>query len=184
MRATNRLALKEWSIVSRYLYEGSGIITFLEEYIPADREFFLFPAYEGQREDALKPGAGMSYRHELRAFLAGHVYIRTYAEVMDSFEIYSMADTKAITREHAFTEPEMAQRLKAAPNGLVAIALRAYRLARPRHISEREKFEGGGRFLSLPVEIASEGAVPALSDEDFERRLDAVRRALSANQEN
>ncbi len=71
MRATNRLALKEWSIVSRYLYEGSGIITFLEEYIPADRELFLFPAYEGQREDALKPGAGMSYRHELPGVLGG-----------------------------------------------------------------------------------------------------------------
>ena len=179
MKATNRLALKEWSIVSRFLYEGSGILTFLKEYIPADREFFLFPAYQGQSEDALKPGAGMSYRHELRAFLAGHVYIRTYAEVMDSFEIHSAAEAKAVAREHAFTEPEMARRLEAAPNGLVAIALRVYRLSRPRHVSDREKFEGGDRFLSLPVEIATEGAVPALSDEDFERRLDAVGRALS-----
>ncbi len=92
MKATNRLAFREWSIVARFLYEGSGIITFLKEYIPADREFFLFPAYEGQREDALKPRAGMTYRHELRALMAGHVYIRTYAEVMDSFEIHSMAD--------------------------------------------------------------------------------------------
>lgn len=105
MKSTNRLALKEWSIVGRFLYEGNGIITFVQEFIPADREFFLFPAYEGQREDALKPTAGMSYRHELRALQAGHVYIRTYAEVMDSFEIHSIADAKAVAREHAFTEP-------------------------------------------------------------------------------
>ena len=179
MKATNRLAFKEWSIVVRFLYEGSGIITFLKEYIPADREFFLFPTYEGQREDALKPRAGMTYRHELRALMAGHVYIRAYAEVIDSFEIDSITAMKAIAREHAFTKPEMARRFEAAPHGLVAIALRVYRLPRPRYISEREKFEGGDRFLSLPVEIATEGVVPALSDEDFERRLDAVRRALS-----
>ncbi len=73
----------------------------------------------------------------------------------------------------------MARRLEGAPNGLVAIALRVYRLPRPRYISEREKFEGGDRFLSLPVEIATEGVVPALSDEGFQRRHDAVRRALS-----
>ena len=61
----------------------------------------------------------------------------------------------------------------------MAIALRVYRLPRPRHISEREKFEDGDRFLSLPIEVATEGLIPALSDEDFTRRLDAVRQALS-----
>jgi len=82
VKAVNRLALKEWSVVVRVLHEGSCILTFLEDYIPADREFFFLPTYDGQRVEALKPKAGMSYRHELRPPLAGHVYIRNYAEVL------------------------------------------------------------------------------------------------------
>ena len=178
VKAFNRLALKEWSVVVRVLHEGSGILTFLEDYIPADREFFLLPTYERQREEALKPSAGMSYRHELRPPLAGHVYIRDYAEVAESFEVQSLDAVKVVDREHPFTLPEMKRRLESAPAGLVALALRAYRLPRPRRITERQKYEDGERFQALPEEIATDGAAPALSAEVFGHRLAVVRRAL------
>ena len=112
MNAVNRLALKEWSVVVRVLHEGSGILTFLEDYIPADRGFFFLPTYDGQREEALKPSAGMSYRHELRPPLAGHVYIRNYAELAESFQVQSFGAVKAVDREHPFTLPEMKCRLE------------------------------------------------------------------------
>jgi len=176
MKPTNRLALKEWSVVRRFLHEGSCILTFLEDYVPADREFLLFPTYDQQRVEALKPAAGMVYQHELRPPKAGHIYLRDYAEVVASFEIHSAV--KAVDREHAFTELEMRKRLAEASSGLVALALRVYHLSVPRRIAERKKYEDGDRFLSLPEEVALDGLRPALSESDFERRLAVAQRAF------
>ena len=163
-------------MVSRFLHEGAGILTFLEDYVPADREFLLFPSYNQQRAGALKPAAGMVYQHELRPPKAGHVYLRDYAEVVASFEIHSAL--KVADREHAFTEFEMRKRLEEASSGLVALALRVYHLSVPRRIVERQQYEDGDRFLSLPEEIPIDEVHPALSDSDFERRLVAVQRAF------
>ena len=178
MRSANRLALKEWSVVIRFLHEGAGILTFVEDYVPADREFFLFPTYNQQTSDALKPTAGKVYQHELRPPIAGHVYIRDYAEVGGSFEIHSTAAVQTVDGEHAFMASEMKRRLRKASSGLVALALRVYHLSVPRRIVEREKYEDGDRFLSLPEEIAIGEVRPALSTPDFERRLAAMERAL------
>jgi hypothetical protein len=46
MKSANRVAPKEWSVVIRFLHEGGGILTLVEDYVPADREFFLFPTYD------------------------------------------------------------------------------------------------------------------------------------------
>ena len=72
----------------------------------------------------------------------------------------------------------MKRRLESAPAGLVAVALRTYRLPRPRRITERQKYEDGDRFQALPEEIGTGGAAPAVSAEVFGHRLAVVRRAL------
>jgi hypothetical protein len=178
MKSANRIALKEWSVVIRFLHEGGGILTFVDDYVPADREFFLFPTYDRQRSDALKPSAGMVYQHELRPPKTGDVYLRDYAEVVASFEIQSASAAMTVQKEHPFVELEMRKRLEIASSGLVALALRVYRLAVPRRIVERQKYEEGERFLSLPEEIPIGEALPVLTASELERRLAAVRRAL------
>jgi len=60
----------------------------------------------------------------------------------------------------------------------VALALRVYRLPRPRRVTEQQKYKDGVRIQALPEEIATDGAAPALSAEVFDRRLAVVRRAL------
>ena len=167
-------------MVIRFLHEGAGILTFVEEDVSTNREFFLFPTYDQQTSDALKPAAGRVYQHELRPPMAGHVYVRDYAEVVASFEIHSAAAVQSVDGEHPFMETEMRRRLERAPSGLVALALRVYHLSVPRRIAEREKYEDGDLFLSLPEEIPIGDVRAALSTPDFERHLAAVQRALGS----
>ena len=168
-------------MVIRFLHEGSGILTFVDDYVPADREFFLFPTYDRQRSDALKPSAGMVYQHELRPPKTGDVYLRDYAEVVASFEIHSASAAMTVQTEHPFVESEMRKRLQIASSGLVALALRVHRMAVPRRIVERHKYEEGERFLSLPEEIPIGDALPVLSASELEQRLLAVERALGGD---
>ncbi|MFQ5789751.1 MAG: DUF1802 family protein [Acidobacteriota bacterium] len=179
MQASLKLACKEWSVICRTLREGSAILTFFKEFDESNREFLLLPSYDDQKLEALKPHVSASWRHVLKAPLEGHNSIRDCAEVVEVFSIRSPDRLKTVQREHALTLVELESRLRQGGEPrLIALALRVYHLPRSFKIYDRKEYEGGERFVSLPEEVSTEGAVAAVSDEDFERRLAAVRRAL------
>ena len=180
MKASNALAYKEWSVLCRQLHEGDGVLSLVKAFDSDEREFALLPVYSGQDPGAMKPHVWMSWRHELKAPLTGHVYVRDYAIVSGVFHVTDLDDLKACDTEHGLAWPELERRFgEGNEPGLDALVLRVYFLPRSYRMVDREELEKKeGRVLTLPEAISTEGAVPAVEEEDFQRRLRLVRSAL------
>ena len=174
---SQQLALKVWSVVARHLHEGSGIVILYKTWDPKNDAFLVFPWYGGQDPDALKPHVWMSLRHELKAPLGGHTFIRDYAEVVDTIPIQSLRALRIVDAEHALT-PREAERRYREGYGLVALVLRVYHLPRAYKFYDVAEKAGEDEFVPLPFEVALEDLTPAIDDAEFERRLAQLKAAI------
>jgi hypothetical protein len=167
---SNQLALKMWSVVARFLHEGAGILLLQKTWDNRNSEVILFPSYSGQDPAALKPDVWTAWRHVLKPALGGHTYIRDCARMVDAVPIQSEAALAVIDSEHALNLPEAIRRYRSESSGLVALILRVRRLSRSYKFHDVMNKEGDGEFVPLPFDVDLDGAMPVLSDDEFERR--------------
>ena len=59
-------------------------------------------------------------------------------------------------------------------------AVRAYHLRRSYKFDDVANKEGGGQFVPLPWDVELTELTPAVDDDDFERRLQAIKSALGS----
>lgn len=178
---SDQLAVKTWSVITRYLHEGGGIATLVKAWDKGNEGFLIFPSFAGQDPDAMKPDVWMTWRHVLKAPLGGHTYIRDYAEVTDALPIDSEAELEAIDPEHGFTLREAKRRFREGDPGLVALVLRVYHLPRAYKFYDVREKEGPGPFVPLPFDVELVDLEPALDDEVFELRRARIRKALGGS---
>ena len=164
--ASKHVAVETWSVIARFLHEGTGIVTLHKAWDSELREFLIFPWYEGQDPDAVKPSVWMAWRHELKAPLGGHTYIRDLAHVVDALPIQSAGALHLLDAEHALTLVEAQGRYETGRPGLVALILRVYHLDRSYkfyNISSLEKEGTSSRFPSRSRSTASRRPSPTTS---------------------
>jgi hypothetical protein len=171
-------AVKTWSVVARFLHEGTGIITLHKAWDSELRDFLILPWYSAQDPDALKPAVWMAWRHELKAPLGGHAYVRCCARVMDALPIQSAGALDLIDSEHALTLVEAQRRYESGRPGLVALALRVYHLPRSYKYYNIAALENEGEFVPVPFDVALDDLTPAVSDQEFERRRSRILKIL------
>ncbi len=177
--ASDQLALKIGSVIARDLHEGDSIVLLRKAWDSKNEELIIVPTYADQDPMALKPDVWMPLRHELKRPISGHTHIRDYAKVMASLPVRSAEALKRIDHEHALSRVEAVRLFEAGEPGLVAVVLRVYHLPRSYRI-ETADTEGEGELVRLPFDVETEGATPALDDEDFERRFAHVEAVLAA----
>lgn len=176
--ASKRAAVQTWSVVARFLHEGTGIVTLHKAWDSELRDFLIFPWYDGQDPDAIKPAVWMVYRHELKAPLGGHAYIRDCARVMDVLPIQSAGALDLIDSEHALTLVEARRRYESGRPGLVALVLRVYHLPRSYKFYNIASLELGSELIPIPFEVSLENLTPAVEDGEFERRRRRLSKSL------
>ena len=179
---SDQLAVKTWSVIARDLHEGGSIVMLHKAWDSKDQEVIIFPSYAGQDPDAIKPNTWMSWRHELKPPKEGHTRISDYAEIVETIPIQSAGALAAIDREHTLTRVEAARRFHLGEPGLVALVLRVYQLPRTYKFKNVAENEGDALLVPLPFDVDFEGAlpaVPAVDDDDFERRRAALKASLS-----
>jgi hypothetical protein len=177
---SSQLAVKTWSVIARFLHEGTGIVTLHKAWDNRNTEFLVFPSFAGQDPDAVKPDVWMAWRHELKPALGGHVYIRDYAKVVDALPLQSVGALRFLDSEHALTAIEAQKRYHTGKAGLVALLLRVYHLSRSYKfygVAEADK-EGTGEFASLPFDVSLDDSTPAVDDSAFERRRARILASL------
>jgi hypothetical protein len=175
---SDQLAVKTWSVVARDLHEGGSLIVLQKAWDSANKEFVIFPSYSGQDPDAIKPDVWMSWRHELKPPMAGHTRIRDFAEVVATMPLQSAGAIARIEHEQALIRTEAARRYHSGEPGLVALVLRVYHLSRTYKFPDVANNEGDGQFVPLPFDVELTDLVPAVDDDDFERRFAAIKAAL------
>lgn len=177
-QTSKHLAVKTWSVVARFLHEGTGIIAIHKAWDSQLRDFLLLPWYAGQDPDAIKPAVWMAWRHELKAPLGGHAYVRDCAQVVDALPIQSAGALNLIDSEHALTLVEAQRRYEAGKPGLVALVLRLYHLPRSHKFYNIAALENEGEFVPAPFDPSLDDLTPAVADDEFERRRSRILKSL------
>jgi hypothetical protein len=177
-QASKHTAVKTWSVIARFLHEGTGIVAIHKAWDSQLRDFLLLPWYKGQDPDALKPPVWMAWRHELKPPLGGHAYIRDWAQVVDALPIQSAGALHLIDSEHALTLVEAQRRYESGRPGLVALVLRVYHLPRSYKYYNIASLENEGELIPIPFDVALDDLTPAVDDEEFERRRSRILKSL------
>ena len=138
------LALKEWAVITRALACGEqflvlrkgGIREQQKRFVLEGNRFLLYPTYEHQSADLLKPQWHDSLAQTLTQVPSPDtVIIDTLAEVVEILEITEPERVTALTDFYICTDDYAQYRLKWRPkHALSIILLRVMKLKRPRAI--------------------------------------------------
>ncbi len=184
-----RLALKEWAVTERALAEGEQVLLLRKggiheegkEFRVIHREFLLYPTYEHQREDLLKP----RYREDLRAVLAEphnpqQITFSQWARVQEVIEVTERQKVEALSPHYIWTTDYAEQRLHWKPRSPLQILLvRLYWLAAPQTIPFLAAYAGCKSWVALEQEVSLGALTPMLSEEKFRAKAEMVRRVLT-----
>jgi len=180
-------ALKEWAVTIRALDRGQqilllrkgGISEERKEFLVEHEEFYLYPTYEHQREDLLKP----AYHDDLRATLGespgpSEVVVTNWARVAEVHTLTEPEVVDALSPFYIWTTSYAQERLHWRPRKpLHVLLVRVYRLVEPVRLPVRPEYGGCKSWLDLDP-LPERARVPVLSDAAFATQAEAVRRVL------
>lgn len=184
------IALREWAVAVNALEEGrqvivlrkGGIAEETKEFRLESPEFYLFPSYEHQRPNLVKPEAraAVQLRQEITDEQSERVCITSYAEVIKDIEISDMETLRRLDELHIWTEDYAEERLKwKRTKPLHVLILRVYKLEKPLDIPMRASYGGCKSWLWLEG-VSSQLRIPVMNDEQFAHQLAAVKKQLNS----
>ncbi|WP_138496293.1 DUF1802 family protein [Paenibacillus pinistramenti] len=188
------VALKEWASAIRALLEGNQIILLRKGGIREETRhfetksdsFYLYPTYEHQRRELLKP----EVRHYLDESLqeaespaagAGQTAIKAWAEVADDLLVHSEEQLSRLYGFHMWTEYFAEERLRwKKSDPLHVLLLRVYRLNNPILVPSLPEYGGCKSWIELQslAPPDSRDLTPVLSASEFAQKARVLHRAL------
>ncbi len=181
-------SLKEWAVTIRALDQGRQVLLLRKggirekEFKVEHEVFLLYPAYEHQKPEVIKP----EVQADLQAVLAGWdgnrdvVPFTHWAQVTDIFEITEPADVAALSPYFIWTTDYAEKRLHWRPRKpLEVLLVRVYRLPATYVQKVEPYFNGCTSWVDLPGPVNVAGATPVLSDEDYRRQVEVIRETLA-----
>lgn len=186
--AVSSLALKEWAVAVDAMAKGKQIIILRKGGIHKDDkefrvvhpEFLLFPTYEHQSPELVKP----AYHDDLRRSeeendIGGLVHLSSFGQVTDVLQITEPEALRGISAYHIWTDDYAEKRLHWRPRQPLTVALlRVHQLVQPQALPILEEYGGCKSWVPLGQDVPLGGTTPVLSDAEYEQRAEAVRKAL------
>ena len=185
---TSALALKEWAVAVKALAKGEQILILRKGGIHrADKqfrvvhpEFLLYPTYEHQRSDLVKPDSqGDLERTIVESGDNGTVKFGYWCEVTDKFEVSGQDALDGIAPYHIWTTDYANKRLHWRPKQPLTVALlRVYAMPQSQSLPVLGEYGGCKSWVDLAQDIELGDMTPVLTDGDYERQASTIRRAL------
>jgi len=191
------IALKEWAIVCDLLaagrcalllrkggiHEAGGPGRFALDH---DR-FLMFPAWEHERLDWIKPAwmpdASQLAVDEPEKAEPTQITFKCWAQASRIWQVPSRSAFDALEDLHPWAAPQIDMRFNYKPDRpLYLLALRAYRLAAPLVVPNRDSFAGCVSWVPMsPGDVVDPvGGEPAMSDDEFGSVIERVERSFSS----
>lgn len=193
---TCKVALKEWAVTLRALNEGRQIVllrkgglldpatdtgeagTFSIEY----SNFWLMPTFLHQDTRLVKlehrdlfERAQSMRRADEKQFLA----LQSWARVERVWSFGADDEDRLLPAPHIWSRDYLDVRFGYKPeHPLLCAALRVYQMPQPHLVPMQPQFAGCRSWLELEPDLSLENARPVLSDEQFERQLEAFEHAI------
>ena len=177
-------ALKEWAAVVTALGKGTQFLLFRKggisdeggEFTVEERDFLLYPTFEHQKTQLLKP--------EFTPLVGknpnpGFVQISSWARV----EKILLADSAELPARffgnHIWNQSYVDMRLNYKPEKpLYLLALRVFRLPEPVVFEETASYVGCRSWVDLEEAIATNGSLPVIDDAEFAEKLRQFSRVV------
>jgi hypothetical protein len=178
-------ALKEWAVAVKALERGEtalvvrkGGIREKAFAVPKTR-FLLLPGYEHQKPELLK----RKHRHSMDEIPDltddGPLRFSSFAEVAGAYEISEPEELAAVDPHHMWTSEYAESRFKWRPKKpLTVLVLRTYLLPDTVTLPYVDEYGGCKSWIELRDTVTVEGAIPALSEEDFHEHIAPAQRVL------
>ena len=187
MEGENRSALKEWAAMEQILAAGSacvllrkgGIWEKKEGFEVEHREFWIFPTYFHQNPHELAPDFAWAVDAAGRGTPAQDtIRIEHYAVVRDAFRVEELEALHRLKGQHPLDDATVDSRFRYRDRPyLHALILRLYRIPTPYLGPNTLDYEGCISWVEQDEALSTAGALPVLSDSEFEsRRSEAIRR--------
>jgi|ERR1051325_4811865 hypothetical protein len=165
-KLADHTALKEWSTVIEALGRGEQIVLIRKGGIAdpkfgveADR-FYLYPTYFHNADGAVPES----------------VTITHWAEVVKTWRVRDLEVLEPLT---IMDRASLETRYRFRPDqALHVIAVKAWKLAQPATVPQKEAYLGCRSWVSLDEEIDVDGSVAALADGELAERIAEVERVL------
>ena len=181
-------ALKEWAITVDALARGEQILLLRKggihetgkDFRVIHREFLLYPTYEHQKAELLRP----EHRPALASLLAqprdaGQITFAHFARVEEALELDDQRQVDALAPHYIWTTDYAQSRLRWKPMlPLSALLLRVFRLSAPVTAPWQPEYGGCTSWVEVLSDIPLGRLEPALSDAEFRARAEAVRGSL------
>ena len=187
---TATLALKEWAVAVKALAEGAQFLALRKGGIHReDRDFrivhpqfLLFPTFEHQKAELLKPGYHGDLRDTLQERGApAQVTISYWTEVTAKFELRDESALDRLSPFHIWTGSYARKRLHWRPKQPLTVALlRVYRLQEPQAIPLLDQYEGCKSWVDLGCEVPLGNMVPVLDDSQYEAKAASIGEVIGA----
>ncbi len=162
------------------LLRKGGIHEVRHGFTVEQRQVLLFPTYEHQQPQLLKP----PYAQKVTAVASGSypptVEVGGWAEITETLLLQDAERVRALLPFHVGNERFVEERLQWQPERTLAVLLlRVYRL--PLVQLPYQKSYGGCRsWIEVEPAIALETHDPALTDGEFQAQVAAIHRAISS----
>jgi hypothetical protein len=185
-------ALKEWAVTIKALDEGKQVLLLRKggirekEFKVEHDEFLLYPTFEHQKSELLKPG----FQGDLEATLVpwrgeapkeppSTVSFTHFAQVHDVIEITEPQKVEALSPHFIWTVDYAEKRAYWRPTKpLEIILVRVSRLEQPATIPVEPYFIGCRSWVELPAGVPLGALTPVLTDDRFEEMVQNVREVL------
>ena len=188
MTDVERTALKEWAVLVDAMARGDIIAMIRKGGIREQRagftvrheRFLLYPTYfhENANHLAERFHPMLAGSHARRP-AAGLVRIGVVAEVRAVWNVTDSTLLPGVADEHGLAPEAVMSRFNYRNTPTVrVIAVRMLALPRPVDLPEAPRYAGCVSWLELDADVTVEGASPVLDDSLFERRVEALHRAL------
>ena len=183
-----QIALKEWAITVRALAEGEQVLLLRKGGIHEEGkdfrvihpQFLLYPTYEHQREDLLKP----EHQPALTRLLAnsprsGTITFSQWARVEEVIEVDEQEKVDDLSPHYIWTQAYAQSRLHWKPMlPLSVMLLRVYRLEQPFSVPFLPEYRGCTSWVEIIPRVELDNLQPVLSDREFQRRVDEIKGCL------
>jgi hypothetical protein len=184
-----RIAFKEWAIVVDALGRGEQIVLLRKGGLREGRggfrvehpEFLLFPTLFHQQRDQVIPSAQNRFDEIAPTWPdPSRVRLEFFARVVEWLRLESLAVAERLRSQHIWRDEVIAERFGwCREQGIHALAVRVFRLARPVDLPVLPSYGGCKSWIEIGEEILPIGAEPALSDHAFAEKLERFRSAAA-----
>lgn len=190
MQPKQWIALKEWAVAVNALQEGKqillmrkgGIIEETRDFRLKSHSFYLFPTFEHQKKEWIKP----EYQPELDKTLrdwspsSSSVNITSFAHVVEDIEIFDSNQLERLKSYHIWTDPFAEERLKwKKKNPLHILILRVYNLSKAWEVPIIPAYIGCKSWIEMDLNPPELEYKPALEDEKFNTIYAEIKRLIA-----